>query len=140
MLVAELATPDVRLIVNVGASHLLELGGLDGVAVEKGAMFATARAGDACCVNIDDPRVAARPIPDGVRVIPYGRAEQAVAGLVLPNRREDWLAAIRYLLDEPAMLRRLAAGAGALAAQLNRPEPQRKLWAELLGVELHAAA
>ncbi|MEQ1502231.1 MAG: UDP-N-acetylmuramoyl-tripeptide--D-alanyl-D-alanine ligase [Myxococcota bacterium] len=69
---ARLATPDVRLIVNVGPAHLEELGGLDGVAVEKGALFATARPGDAVCVNLDDPRIAALPVPPNVRRLTWG--------------------------------------------------------------------
>lgn len=78
----ELATPDLRLLVNVGPAHLEELGGLDGVAEEKGAMFATARPGDQVVVNLDDPRVAARPIPEGVRRWTYGRSAGADVRLV----------------------------------------------------------
>lgn len=61
------------------------------------------------------------------------------AGLVLDNRREDWLAAIGQLVENPSVLRDLAAGAGALARSLNRAEPQRRLWSELMGIERHAA-
>lgn len=69
---ARIGKPDVRLIVNVGPAHLEELGGLDGVAVEKGALFRTARAGDTCCVNVEDVRVAGLPIPSGARRLTYG--------------------------------------------------------------------
>jgi hypothetical protein len=68
------------------------------------------------------------------------RADQGGAGLVLRNDRSDWRAAIEHLLALPETLRDLAAGAGALARALNRPEPQRRLWAELMGVQAHAAA
>lgn len=73
-LLCHLAIPTIRLIVNVGPAHLEELGGLDGVAREKGALFRTARPGDVLCVNGDDPFVRALPIPDGVRVVTWGRA------------------------------------------------------------------
>jgi UDP-N-acetylmuramoyl-tripeptide--D-alanyl-D-alanine ligase len=69
---AEIATPDVRLIVNVGPAHLQELGGLDGVALEKGALFRSARPGDTVCVNADDPRVAALEVPGHVRRLTFG--------------------------------------------------------------------
>lgn len=88
---ARMGEPDHRLIVNVGPAHLEELGGLDGVAVEKGAMFATARAGDTLYVNLDDPRVRGwatgdgpawqRPA-DGTRILGWGRADGAVVRLL----------------------------------------------------------
>jgi len=57
--------------------------------------------------------------------------------MVLINRREEWLAAIRQLLNRTEDLRDLSAGALALAGRLNRPAPQRQLWADLLGVRAH---
>lgn len=69
---ARAAEPDVRLIVNVGPAHLEELGGLDGVAREKGALFRTAHAGHVVCVNADDPRVAAIELPPHVRRLTWG--------------------------------------------------------------------
>jgi hypothetical protein len=62
------------------------------------------------------------------------RATEAGAGLVLRNRPAEWSAAIDHLLARPRALQGLAAGAGTLARRLNRPEPQRRLWAELMGV------
>ena len=60
------------------------------------------------------------------------RAEHGGGGLVLRNRRIDWVAAICHLLGQPEAMRGLAAGAGALGASLNQPAPQRHLWAGLL--------
>ena len=68
------------------------------------------------------------------------RASESGAGLTLRNDREDWRAAIEHLLARPEAMRGLAAGAGALARALNRPEPQRRLWGELMAVQVHAAA
>jgi len=81
---AEIGRPTHRLIVNVGPAHLEELGGLDGVAVEKGAMFDTAAPGDTLVVNVDDPRIAPRVSrhPAGVRVVTWGRSELADVRLV----------------------------------------------------------
>ena len=70
---AELARPDVRLILNVGPAHLEELGGLDGVALEKGALVTTGSAGDVAVLNLDDPRVAKLELPAGMRRIGWGR-------------------------------------------------------------------
>lgn len=68
----DIARPTVRLITNVGAAHLEGVGSLEGVAQAKGELFAGARPGDVCCVNMDDARVAGLPIPEGVRVLRYG--------------------------------------------------------------------
>ncbi len=72
-LLQRIARPDVRLITNVGAAHLEGLGDLAGVARAKGELFAGARPGDTCCVNADDAHIAALPVPDGVRVLSFGR-------------------------------------------------------------------
>ncbi|MCB9679789.1 MAG: UDP-N-acetylmuramoyl-tripeptide--D-alanyl-D-alanine ligase [Alphaproteobacteria bacterium] len=72
---AEMAQPDIRVIVNVGPAHLEELGGLDGVAFEKGALFRTARPGDSVVVNADDPYLVDMELPDGVRRITVGSGE-----------------------------------------------------------------
>lgn len=69
---AEMATPDIRLIVNIGPAHLLELGGLDGVEKEKGSIFDTAPPGDTVVVNLWDARVARVPVPPGVRRVTVG--------------------------------------------------------------------
>ncbi len=72
-----ISRPEVRLITNVGPAHLEGVGSIEGVATAKGELFLGARPGDTCCVNIDDPRIAALPIPEGVRVLRYGRAKGA---------------------------------------------------------------
>ncbi|TNE88575.1 MAG: UDP-N-acetylmuramoyl-tripeptide--D-alanyl-D-alanine ligase [Deltaproteobacteria bacterium] len=69
---ADIGRPDVRLVLNVGASHLQELGGLEGVAAEKGALFASARAGDLVIKNFDDRRVMGMPTHPRARVLTFG--------------------------------------------------------------------
>jgi len=62
-LLADIARPTVRMVLNIGPAHLLELGGLEGVAREKGQLLATMSPGDVAVVNIDDPYVAAMQVP-----------------------------------------------------------------------------
>lgn len=76
-LLSSIVRPDIRLIVNIGASHLEELGGLAGVAAEKGVLFGDARPGDICCVNVDDPYIRKMRVPEHATVITYGAAENA---------------------------------------------------------------
>ncbi len=67
------------------------------------------------------------------------RAEAAGAGLAVRNEPADWLAAISHLAGRHQTARGLAAGAEALARRLNRPEAQRGLWSDLLGLAARAA-
>jgi len=71
-LLAELTEPDIRVIVNIGPAHLEELGGLSGVAMEKGSLYRSAQPGDTVVVNDDDPFTRSMEIPDGVRRITVG--------------------------------------------------------------------
>lgn len=121
---ADIARPDIRLVLNIGASHLEELGGLDGVAREKGTLYDTARPGDACCVNLDDPRVAAMPLPEGVRRISFGRGDEADVQLLSAQVDPDTLhtqatlrvGAALLALDLPAPGVHLAHNAAAAVA------------------------
>ena len=77
MLLQDIGSPTVRLVTNVGAAHVEGCGSIVGVARAKQELFDGAREGDVVCVNVDDPFVAAMPIPAGTRVITYGRAPHA---------------------------------------------------------------
>jgi UDP-N-acetylmuramoyl-tripeptide--D-alanyl-D-alanine ligase len=122
---AQLVQPDVRLIVNIGAAHTEDLGGLQGVAREKGSLFATARPGDVLCVNADDPYVRALAVPDGVRVVTYGCKEgvevrlldAAVDGKAMITRAHYRTAQGSFSVNIPGLGEYLAHnGAAALAA------------------------
>ena len=71
-LLQNIAKPTIRLITNIGAAHVEGCGSIEGVAQAKGELFAGAQPEDTCCINLDDPRVAALPNPDGVHKITYG--------------------------------------------------------------------
>ena len=86
---ADLATPDVRIVLNVGEGHLEELGGVDGVAVEKGALLRTASTSDIVLKNIDDLRVRSMPIPEQVRCITWGTSEGATIRMLRANVHAD---------------------------------------------------
>lgn len=69
---AEIAKPDVRVLLNVGPAHMENFpGGLEEVAAAKGEIFRNARPGDLCVVNGDDPLAMAVPLPAGVRVVGF---------------------------------------------------------------------
>src|SRR6056297_1949393 len=72
----EIAQPSCGLITNIGSAHLESLHGLEGVARAKGELFAGLRGGLAL-VNLDDPRVAALPVANGVKRVTYGVTAEA---------------------------------------------------------------
>ncbi len=121
---AQVARPDVRLIVNVGAAHLEELGGLEGVAFEKGALFRSARPGDTLCVNLDDPYVVGIERPAGARVVTWGSGPGCDVRLLAVSLDPDRLVSRasfdvlgrRVVAELPVFGRHLALNAaGALA-------------------------
>lgn len=74
-LLTEISVPSVRVVLNVGPVHLGSLGSMEGVAQAKGEIFLSARPGDVCLINGDDPFVAPLPVPTGVQVIRFGTTE-----------------------------------------------------------------
>jgi UDP-N-acetylmuramoyl-tripeptide--D-alanyl-D-alanine ligase len=80
-LLAEIARPEIRLITNVGAAHVEGCGSIEGVALAKQELFDSARPGDVLCINMDDPRIAAMPYPEGLRIIRYGTGPQCTIRL-----------------------------------------------------------
>lgn len=76
-LLQDIGAPTHRIVTNVSAAHLQGTGSIEGVAACKQEMFDGARPGDVCIVNLDDPYVAAMPLPEGVRRITVGTGTQA---------------------------------------------------------------
>ncbi|WP_321505334.1 hypothetical protein [Breoghania sp.] len=57
-------------------------------------------------------------------------------GLLVENDEAAWVAAILSALEDPAALRAMQVRARASAAILNDPAPQRRFWAQQLGLDL----
>lgn len=134
-LLQEIAHPDVRVITNVGPAHVEGCGSIEGVARAKQELFDGARVGDVLCVNDDDPFIRAMPLPDGTRVVRYGRGEGCQVRLtdvaVDPDRLQTRLrietpaGAVRAVLDVPgAHLAENATAAVAVGWAL-RVDPER---------------
>lgn len=134
-LLQTIAQPDVRVITNVGPAHVEGCGSIEGVARAKQELFDGARVGDVLCVNDDDPYVRAMPLPDGTRVIRYGRGEDCSVRLtdvaVDPDRLQTRLrietpaGVVRAVLDVPgAHLAENALAAVAVGWAL-RVDPER---------------
>ncbi|KAA8541465.1 hypothetical protein F0562_025428 [Nyssa sinensis] len=64
---ARMCRPSVRVILNVGASHLENFSSLEEVSMAKGEILIEAKPGDVCVLNADDPLVMSLPVPVGVK-------------------------------------------------------------------------
>lgn len=69
---AEIASPQVGIVTNIGEAHLETLHGLDGVARAKGELFAALPGDGTAIINVDDPRVAGLPVANGARRLLFG--------------------------------------------------------------------
>lgn len=66
---ASLCRPSIRVILNVGASHLENFGSLEEASMAKEEILREAKAGDICVLNADDPLVMSLPVPLGVKKV-----------------------------------------------------------------------
>jgi UDP-N-acetylmuramoyl-tripeptide--D-alanyl-D-alanine ligase len=74
---AEICTPDVGLITNIGPAHLEGLGSLEGVLREKGSLLAGLAPGGRAVLNADDPRLRRLAGERGVEPLFFGLAADA---------------------------------------------------------------
>lgn len=68
----EISAPTVGVITNVAPAHLLTMKSLGGIARAKGELFAGLHPGGVAVINLDDERVAAIPVANGVQRRTYG--------------------------------------------------------------------
>ncbi|RII28964.1 MAG: UDP-N-acetylmuramoyl-tripeptide--D-alanyl-D-alanine ligase [Geobacter sp.] len=69
---AEIAAPGVGVITNAFPAHLESMGNIDAVAHAKGELFMGLAPGSVAVYNADDTRIAALPVPDGVKRLSFG--------------------------------------------------------------------
>ncbi|KAL5982999.1 hypothetical protein ACLOJK_017079 [Asimina triloba] len=80
---AQMSRPSVRVILNVGQSHMENFESLEEVARAKGELFVDARPGDLCVLNADDPLLVSIPVPPGVKKVLFGERLGSDVRLVL---------------------------------------------------------
>lgn len=74
---AEIAAPQVGVVLNAFAAHLESMGNVENVARAKGELLLRLAPGGCAVVNADDPLVSALPVPPGVRRISFGLGDGA---------------------------------------------------------------
>ncbi|KAK3222520.1 hypothetical protein Dsin_009545 [Dipteronia sinensis] len=96
---ARMAKPQIRVVLNVGASHLECLTSLEEVAMAKGEIFRDAKSGDVCILNGDDPLVTSLPVPHGVRKVLFGQQMGCDVRLVAAENTDGGLG-VRVVLEK----------------------------------------
>jgi UDP-N-acetylmuramoyl-tripeptide--D-alanyl-D-alanine ligase len=75
---AQMASPDIGVVISIGHAHLEGFGGLEGVAREKLSLLDHVAPGGLGVVNLDDLRTVEHgPLPEGLKTITYGTDSQA---------------------------------------------------------------
>ncbi|KAK2635816.1 hypothetical protein Ddye_030608 [Dipteronia dyeriana] len=125
---ARMAKPHIRVVLNVGASHLESLTSLEEVAMAKGEIFRDAESGDVCILNGDDPLVTSLPVPYGVRKVLFGKrmgchirlvaAENTDGGLGVRVILEKGKELVDFVIPSPGLHLSLNACAAATVATL----------------------
>ncbi|OMP12612.1 hypothetical protein COLO4_02959 [Corchorus olitorius] len=125
---ARMGRPDVRVILNVSASHLEALGSLEEVAMAKGEILEEAKPGDICVLNADDPLVMSLPVPAGVRKVLFGRsldcdvrlvaADSVHGGLGVKVVLEKNMEMVEFVIPGPGLHMALNACAAAAIVTL----------------------
>ena len=69
---AEIAAPQIGVVLNAFPAHLESMGSVERVARAKGELLQRLAAGGCAVVNADDPLIAGQPSPEGVRRITFG--------------------------------------------------------------------
>ncbi|KAL7162964.1 hypothetical protein ACSBR2_039130 [Camellia fascicularis] len=95
---ARMCRPSIRVILNVGASHLGNFGSLEEVSVAKGEILREAEPGDVCVLFADDPLVMSLPVPIGVKRVLFGRRMDCDVRLLLAESTDGGLG-VRVVLE-----------------------------------------
>jgi len=74
---AEIATPNIGLITNVGAGHLENFKEIAGVARAKGELFISLPTDGVALINADDAEICQLPVANGVHKVLFGTSHDA---------------------------------------------------------------
>ena len=83
---AEIAAPMVGVITNAFPAHLESMGNVDAVAHAKGELFMGLAPGSVAVYNADDARIAALPVPEGVKRLSFGLHGADVTAIQIEGR------------------------------------------------------
>ena len=83
---AQIAAPQIGVVLNAFPAHLESMGSVERVAQAKGELLLQLPAGGCAIVNADDPLIASQPSPAGVRRVTFGLGAADIRASALQSR------------------------------------------------------
>ncbi|MDA8428651.1 MAG: UDP-N-acetylmuramoyl-tripeptide--D-alanyl-D-alanine ligase [Geobacteraceae bacterium] len=83
---AQIAAPQIGVVLNAFPAHLESMGSVENVAQAKGELLLQLPAGGCAIVNADDPLIAGQPSPAAVRRITFGLGSADIRASALQSR------------------------------------------------------
>ena len=83
---AEIAAPQVGVVLNAFPAHLESMGSIENVAQAKGELLLRLPAGGCAVVNADDPLIAMQPVPEDVKRMTFGLGQADVRASSILSR------------------------------------------------------
>ena len=83
---AEIAGPQIGVLLNAFPAHLESMGNVENVARAKGELLLRLPTGGCAVVNADDPLIAGLPAPEAVRRITFGLNDAEVRASAIESR------------------------------------------------------
>ena len=117
---AEICSPDIGVLTNIGPAHLEGLGSIEGVMQEKGDLLRSLGPGGKAILNADDPRVIQLASSTKAEVILYGLSREATIRAEDVNETRDTISFTLIFAGESTSVRLNSPGrfmvSNALAA------------------------
>jgi len=97
---AEIAAPQIGVVLNAFPAHLESMGSIENVARAKGELLLRLPAGGCAVVNADDPLIAVQPSQEGVRRITFGLGTAEIRATGIESRGIHGQSFFLHVADE----------------------------------------
>ena len=83
---AQIAAPQIGVVLNAFPAHLESMGSVENVARAKGELLLRLPPGGCAVINADDPLIASQPSPEGVRRLSFGLSHAEIRATAIESR------------------------------------------------------
>jgi UDP-N-acetylmuramoyl-tripeptide--D-alanyl-D-alanine ligase len=107
---AEIASPQIGVLLNAFPAHLESMGSVENVARAKGELLRQLPAGGCSVINADDNLIASQPSPDEVRRITFGLKNAEIRASAIVSRGIQGQSFVLHIKDESMVVSLAAFG------------------------------